>query len=181
MSTRDNLISQLRAYRAFNPHEEKMRARILAFVEEHADCFERSLLVGHVTASAWVLSEDRTETLLVHHARLDKWLQPGGHCDGNPDVLGSAMREVLEETGVEGVPAGDGIFDVDAHEIPARKAEPAHIHYDVRFLLTADRRRPLVVSEESRDVSWVRLDEVRLLNTDESVLRLVEKSRSSAN
>lgn len=180
MSTRENLISQLRAYRAFNPHEETMRERILAFVEEHEDCFERSLLVGHVTASAWVLSQDRTETLLVHHARLDKWLQPGGHCDGSPDVLATALREVLEETGVEATPAGAEIFDLDAHDIPARKTEPAHVHYDVRFLLLADRAVPLVVSEESRAVAWVPLDEVRLLNTDESVLRLVEKTQQAA-
>ncbi|QOY91941.1 NUDIX hydrolase [Paludibaculum fermentans] len=175
------MISQLRAYSAFNPHEETMRVRILAFVEQHPDCFERSLLIGHVTASAWVLSQDRKETLLVHHARLDKWLQPGGHCDGNPDVLGSAMREVLEETGVAAVPAGSGIFDVDAHDIPARKKEPAHVHYDVRFLLVADRAIPLVVSEESRDVAWVPLDEVRLLNTDQSVLRLVEKTQQGGS
>ncbi|WP_321478261.1 NUDIX hydrolase [uncultured Paludibaculum sp.] len=177
MSTRQHLIEQLRDYRAFNSHEEAMRARILAFVEAHDDCFERSLSIGHITASAWVLSQDSARTLLVHHARLDKWLQPGGHCDGSPDVLASAMREVLEETGVAAVLAHEGIFDVDAHDIPARKNEAAHVHYDVRFLLRADQGIPLVVSEESRAVAWVPLDEVRLLNTDESVLRLVEKTR----
>lgn len=178
MTTRQDLIDQLRAYRAFNAREEAMRIRILAFVEAHEDCFERSLLEGHITASAWVLNEDRTETLLVHHARLDKWLQPGGHCDGSPDVLATARREVLEETGVTTVPALDGIFDLDAHDIPARRQEPAHVHYDVRFLLQADRGVPLVVSEESRAVAWVALDQVAALNTDESVLRLVEKTRA---
>lgn len=180
MTTRQDLIDQLRAYRAFNAREEEMRARILAFVEVHEDCFERSLLEGHITASAWVLNDERTEALLVHHARLDKWLQPGGHCDGSPDVLATAQREVLEETGVATVPALDGIFDLDAHDIPARKHEPAHVHYDVRFLLRADRSVPLVVSEESRAVAWVALDQVAGLNTDESVLRLVEKTRALA-
>lgn len=153
-----------------------MRLRILAFVEAHEDCFERTLLDGHITASAWVLNSAHTEALLVHHARLDKWLQPGGHCDGSPDVLATAMREVLEETGVSAHPARQGLFDLDAHDIPARGQEPAHVHYDVRFLLEADRGVPLVVSEESRAVAWVPLHEVRRLNTDESVLRLVEKT-----
>lgn len=153
-----------------------MRERILAFVEAHEDCFERTQQAGHVTASAWVVNRGRTRTLLVHHARLNLWLQPGGHCDGNADVLAVALRETLEETGLEARPVGARIYDVDAHEIPARKSEPAHVHYDIRFLLEADDGAEVAVSEESHDVRWVELDKVAALNTDESVLRLVAKT-----
>lgn len=180
MRSREELLAALEAHVPFNAHEAGMRDRIMDFVRKHEDCFHRTQLAGHVTASAWVVNRERTRALLVHHARLNRWLQPGGHCDGEADVLAVALRETLEETGLEAKPVGEGIFDVDAHEIPARKQEPAHVHYDVRFLLEADDRAEVVVSHESHDVRWVALGEVEGLNTDESVLRLVAKTASRA-
>ena len=117
----------------------------MAFVEQNEMCFERSLDIGHITGSAWVLDFHRTHTLLTHHAKLDKWLQLGGHSDGDPDTLEVALREVREESGlVEVRPISEAIFDVDAHLIPARGAEPEHIHYDIRFLAEADREAPIL-------------------------------------
>jgi 8-oxo-dGTP pyrophosphatase MutT (NUDIX family) len=178
MTGRDQLLARLRAHTPFNAHEAAMRRRLIEFVSTQESCFARSLLVGHVTASAWVVDRDRTYTLLTHHAKLDEWLQMGGHCDGDPDVLGVAFREVEEESGlVDVIPLFDGaIFDVDAHEIPARGAEPQHVHYDVRFLFEADRATPLQLSDESHDLRWIPLDQVAALNTDESVLRMVAKT-----
>lgn len=177
MAGRDGLLAQLRAHVPFNADEAEMLRRLVDFVAAHPNCFERSLIIGHVTGSAWVVDESRTHTLLTHHAKLDKWLQMGGHADGDSDVLRVAMREVEEESGLRRVRAlSETIFDVDAHEIPARGAEPAHIHYDVRYLLEADRDEPLVLSEESKELRWVRLDQVDHLNTDESVLRLVART-----
>lgn len=156
---------------------------ILGFVEQHEDCFSRSLLIGHVTASAWVVDLEQTHALLTHHAKLGKWLQMGGHCDGDSDVLNVALREVEEESGLSAVePLLNGrIFDVDAHQIPARGVEPAHIHYDIRFLFQADRLTPLRISGESHDLRWVPFEEISLLNTDESVLRMLRKSPRRAD
>jgi len=176
MCTRQSLIDQLRSHQPFNEHEREMQARLLAFVEQHENCFERSLLIGHVTASAWVVNPERTHVLLLHHGKLDKWLQPGGHCDGDADVLAVALREVSEETGLHPVPVSREIFDVDAHMIPERKGVPAHVHYDVRFLLEIGLDHQPVVSDESHDVQWVELSEVAARNTDESVLRMVSKT-----
>lgn len=176
MSRRTDLLEALKRHRPYNAHEENMLYRIRAFVDTYENCFERALLVGHITGSAWIVNPERTHTLLVHHARLDKWLQPGGHCDDDPSVLHVALREVEEETGLRATPVHENIFDVDAHDIPARKSEPAHIHYDIRYLFEAPRESKTVVSPESRDVRWVRLEKVSGLNTDESVLRLVAKT-----
>jgi 8-oxo-dGTP pyrophosphatase MutT (NUDIX family) len=178
MKTRAELIRALRLHRPHDGHEALMRERVLAFVEEHEDCFERSLRIGHVTGSAWVVDRARTHALLTHHAKLDKWLQMGGHCDGEADVLAVALREVEEESGLKGVQPllGGAIFDVDAHEIPARGGEPAHVHYDVRFAFEADRSAPLRISEESKDLAWAPLEGIERLNTDESVMRMVRKT-----
>ena len=112
-----------------------MVADTIRFIEEHPDCLLRSCLSGHLTGSAWIVDASRTRTLLTHHRKLDKWLQPGGHADGQADPLGVALREAEEECGVAVRPVSTAIFDVDRHLIPARGDVPAHYHYDLRFML----------------------------------------------
>jgi len=171
------LLDSLAAYVPSTPREARSRDRIESFVHEHADCFERSLVVGHVTGSAWVVCPQRRRVLLTHHRKLDLWLQLGGHCDGDADVAGVAHREALEESGLSDVRAlTDGIFDVDVHLIPARPGEPEHFHHDVRFLFEADPAAPLVLSAESKALAWVDIAAVGDLSIDESVMRMVAKT-----
>lgn len=144
-------------------------------------CFHRDHLPGHITGSAWILNKKRTHVLLVHHVKLNKWLQPGGHADGEENVLSVAMREVNEETGLihfkELVP---GIFDIDIHTIPARADFPEHFHYDVRYaLVTTEDEDDILVSEESHDVKWIALEEVpELCCNNASILRMLAKTKA---
>ncbi len=171
------LLEQLAAYSAFNDDDALARERIVDFVRAHDDCFERSLARGHVTGSAWILDEGFTHALLTHHRKLDRWLQLGGHADGDPDTVSVALREAVEESGLSRFTLSmSGIFDVDVHTIPMRGSEPEHLHYDVRYLLEADRGRPLCVSSESKDLAWVALERIVELDADASVLRMVEKT-----
>jgi 8-oxo-dGTP pyrophosphatase MutT (NUDIX family) len=129
-----------------------------------------------VTGSAWIVDQDRTYVLLHHHGKLDKWLQLGGHADGDSHVLNAALREAREESGLTTVrPVSEEIFDVDIHRIPARGAEAEHFHYDIRYLFEADRSEPLRITHESKDLQWVRLDRVEELTQEESMLRMVRK------
>lgn len=170
------LLQKLRNHRGADAHEEEMRKRIIAFVEQNPRCFDRSLQSGHITGSAMIVNPERTHTLLTHHHKLEKWLQLGGHSDGDPDTLRVALREAEEESGLtEVVPVAEAIFDVDVHEIPARKNEPAHVHYDIRFLCEADPANPLTISSESKELQWVPLRSVSSLTEEESVLRMVRK------
>ncbi len=154
-----------------------MTAATLAFVEQHPDCFERSLLIGHVTGSAWILSPDRQQVLLIHHRKLDRWLQPGGHADGDPDVAAVALREAQEETGLTSVRLVDEgtIFDVDIHPIPARGEVPGHLHYDIRFLLEADPEEAFGFSEEIKNIQWLPVKSVNTYTDSESIQRMVRK------
>jgi 8-oxo-dGTP pyrophosphatase MutT (NUDIX family) len=171
------MLGELRAYEPADMREETMRARLIAFVAAHADAFERTLLVGHVTASAWIVDPARERALLTHHRKLGKWLQLGGHADGEPDVRGAALREAREESGLTSLRfARDAIFDLDVHPIPGRRGEPAHEHYDVRFAFEADPGEPLVVSAESKELAWVPLGALAAYGADESVLRLARKT-----
>lgn len=172
------LLSLLSAYRPHDAGDAEACARIARFVGEHEDCFARTLLVGHVTGSAWIVDASRSRCLLTHHRKLDRWLQLGGHADGDADVLAVAMREAREESGLSSLrPVSAAIFDCDVHWIPERKAEPGHHHHDVRFLLEADPDEPLVISEESNELAWVDLSDVPRLSGDESVARMVAKTR----
>jgi 8-oxo-dGTP pyrophosphatase MutT (NUDIX family) len=120
----------------------------------------------------------QTHTLLTHHRALNKWLQPGGHADGDPDPLNVALREAREESGLRSiVPLGNDLFDVDVHPIPARGDVPAHFHYDIRFLFEADETEPVAVSGESHDVRWISFDELAQYTDEESILRMVRKVR----
>ncbi len=174
------LIAQLRAFAAAttDARDRALAEEFVQFADAHADCLLRSCVPGHFTGSAWVVDPARRRTLLTHHRKLDKWLQLGGHADGEPDLLAVALREAQEESGLTRVKAvAPGIFDLDRHLIPARQAEPAHWHYDVRFLFEADPAETLVVTSESKDLAWVDLADVARLNPEESMLRMVRRTR----
>jgi len=174
---RAELLEKLRAYRPADGNEAAMLERLTRFVELNAGCFDRSLPEGHVTGSAWILDLEGRHVLLTHHRRLDKWMQLGGHADGQADILAVALREAEEESGLAAIrPVSDGIFDVDVHEIPERRGVAAHFHYDIRYLLEADRGQPLTVSSESKDLAWVPVDGVERYSREESLLRMVRKT-----
>ncbi len=178
--TLEDTVALLRRHEALAEagREAAMLAEFFPFVAAHPDCLWRTCLEGHLTASAWVVDPARTRVLLTHHRKLNLWIQLGGHADGEADLLAAALREVTEESGLTRVRAvSPEIFDVDRHRIPARKAEPEHWHFDVRFLIEADPEEPVVVSDESHAVAWVPLGEVTRLNAEESVARMVRKTR----
>lgn len=129
---------------------------------------------GHLTASGFVLSPDRDALLLIHHAKLGRWLQPGGHVEPEDESLeAAARREVVEETGLADF-SSLGFFDLDLHEIPARADQPTHGHYDVRFAFQAHTSN-VDALDGVLDVRWVPIGELRTADTDDSVRRPINK------
>jgi 8-oxo-dGTP pyrophosphatase MutT (NUDIX family) len=168
---------------ARQPENRERIARTHRFVAAHPDCLLRSCVPGHVTGSAWIVSHDHARVLLTHHRKLGRWLQLGGHADGDPDLFAVALREAREESGLERFAtlpgdAGRLPLDVDVHEIPAREAEPAHLHYDVRFLLLAEAAQELRLSDESHALRWVPWEELSGLVTEESLHRMARRARA---
>ncbi len=176
---REPVLQLLRAHlaQASDGHEKEMTALTIQFVEQHADCLARACVPGHLTGSAWVVNPERTQALLTHHLKLDKWLQLGGHADNDGDLLAVARREAREESGLTDVRvASPAIFDLDRHWIPPRKSDPGHFHYDLRFLFEADASAPLAISSESKDLAWIDLAHISTLNPEESMARMVRKT-----
>jgi len=172
------LLSQLATYIVLHDSEGQVANAFLTFVESRGDSFQRSCAPDHVTGSAFIVDPELTRTLLVHHRRLDKWLQPGGHCEPGETALEAAIREALEETGVSALALSpDQLFDIDIHAIPAHAETPAHLHYDARYLLVAE-PGDTVVSHESHAVEWVSMEEALRRNPGPSIARMVAKAKT---
>ncbi len=170
------LLTSLQDHHAFDDTEEQYRVDTISFLHQHPnDCWQRSTLEGHITSSAWVLNAERTHALLLHHAKLNRWLQPGGHLDENDDFpYDGALREAREETGIATLTlASKALFDVDVHSIPARGAELQHLHYDVRYLVIA-RDDAVLLSDESLGFKWLLLTDI-IKQTEPSIARMAHR------
>lgn len=174
---RKDLTNKITVYNPEFDEEVKFRVSFLSFIRQHTDCFERSLKIGHITGSAWIINQSRDKALLTHHRKLNRWLQLGGHADGDSDIIRVASKEAEEESGLKSLRLLEtNIFDIDIHTIPARKEDPEHLHYDVRFLFEADENEELIVSNESKELAWVSFDELKkVTNENDSILRMVKK------
>lgn len=178
---RKKLHSLLQNYTPFDDHEKKMVQDVITFVESTPDCFENTHAHGHITASAWIVDAERKHTGLVHHVKLNKWMQPGGHSDGKSDTAQESLREAIEEFGNIGLKlVHENIFDVDIHAIPEDKKRGLgkHLHYDIRFLIEGDSSKDPILSDESHEAAWIPLDKVHTYNNEDSVMRMVRKLQS---
>jgi|GEM_PF-1190354 len=138
---------------------------------------------GHFTASAFLLSTDKTKFLLTHHKKLNKWLQLGGHCESN-NILEEAIREVKEESGFHKIEViSDKIFDIDVHYIPHTVKESAHYHYDIRFLLKTTDSDNFIKNNESHELKWFSFSDYPQLGIEleHSVARMIEKFKAGTN
>jgi 8-oxo-dGTP pyrophosphatase MutT (NUDIX family) len=141
---------------------------------EHS--FRREAREAHFTGSAWLVSADGERVLLTHHRKLARWLQLGGHADGDIDLARVALREAEEESGLNDLDVLPELFDLDRHRIPARGDEPEHWHYDVRYVVRAGANEAFVVSEESHALAWRNIREIADDgSSDASLRRMAQK------
>ena len=183
-----SLVDALSRFLSLEPREEEDRRRMVEFVRQHPDPFNRSITEGHFTGSGLVISEDGSAVLLLFHKKLQRWLQPGGHGDsGEAEGERVAAREVAEETGLlpRLHPSAPRPFDVDIHTIPARKADPEHEHLDLRYLFVAGRSEALQaeegegapIPEGSASLRWFDLEEALAMDIDPGLKRMIRKAR----
>jgi 8-oxo-dGTP pyrophosphatase MutT (NUDIX family) len=180
---RKELLNLLTHYRSRFMEEEAFIRRAIDFVKQHEKIFDRETPI-HVTGSAWVVSPDRELVMLMHHRKLNQWFQPGGHADGDADILRVALRECAEETGLE--PShirliDSSIFDVDLHATPAMGKTPPHEHIDIRFVVEIDDWLTIPGNDESHAVEWFPLYQVLRHNNNRSTYRMLEKTRGMRN
>ncbi|MDD9947488.1 MAG: NUDIX domain-containing protein [Myxococcales bacterium] len=174
---RIHLQRALATFRPSDDRESGFCRRMVTLLTSPGDPFSRDHFnPGHFTASAFILSPDRQHLLLALHAKLGRWLQPGGHVEASDaDVLAAARREVSEETGLTGLePLGQGVLDIDVHAVPPLFGSPEHAHFDVRYLFVAPTTQARAASD-ARSLRWVPLASVDDVESDASVMRAVSK------
>ena len=173
---RQLLIDTLTTYTTDDLEEKKF---VPAFLEllRHPRAYYRDHLPGHITASALIIDTNGENILLLHHKKLDRWLQPGGHADGEENVLNVAKKEVLEETGLHTLQSYPGVFDIDIHVIPARTDFTEHLHYDIRFLFQADSGARILINDESHALKWFPTEIIpQVTGPGDSILRMLKKA-----
>jgi 8-oxo-dGTP pyrophosphatase MutT (NUDIX family) len=174
ITSRAELLQALQQYPTHSEEAKFLNPFITLL--QHEGCYQRDFLPGHVTGSAWIIDTTYTHVLLTHHAKLNRWLQPGGHADGDENIFAVALREATEETGINHfLDSLQPIFDIDIHTIPARMDFPEHQHYDVRFLFMADVNTPLIITAESNDLKWFPLETLDAITDNASLIRMRNK------
>lgn len=180
---RNALLQLLTHHRSRFMEEVAYIRRAVSFIRQHEKIFDRETPV-HVTGSVWVVSPDREQVLLMHHRKLGQWFQPGGHADGDADILRVALRECAEETGLDAAQihlVDATVFDVDIHAIPTMGNTPAHEHIDIRFLVEIDDSIAIPGNDESHAIRWLPLYQVPSYNNNRSTYRMLEKTRTLRN
>ena len=154
---------------------EAAREAIIAFVDDHPDALHRSCTSGHLTGSALVVDPATRHVLLLFHAKVQRWLQPGGHADGDANLAHVALREAQEETGIVGLRVVTPAIDLDVHLFHnAAGTEPDHLHLDVRHLVIAPAGAEPVANHESEDLRWVAVEDLPTLDVDPGTIRMAE-------
>lgn len=179
--TRDALITELETFIA-TTDEQDFIPRFLELLKAER-CFHRDHFnPGHITASSLLLNTDNNYILMNYHKSLNKWLNFGGHCDGEEDAFSVGIRETMEESGLTAFkPVTASIIDIDIHTIPANpvKAEPAHEHFDIRYLMRMTAEQRPVISSESLDMQWMSFsDALDVASNNQSLTRLIKKAQS---
>jgi 8-oxo-dGTP pyrophosphatase MutT (NUDIX family) len=175
---RPDILLALQNYTPFDLTDNEFKAQTLSFVTANEAFWQRTTLEGHLTGSAWVVSPDRSHTLLIHHVKLDRWLQPGGHAEDSDEGLAhTAAREAVEECGLRTITLlRPDIFDIDVHPIPAKGEWPEHLHYDIRYLFEAPMEATTHDIQEVKGLRWVPISELLDPSTPQSIRRMAEKT-----
>lgn len=151
-------------------------AAFISLAQEGQHAYTRERLDGHFTGSSWLVSADGQRVLLTHHKKLDRWLQLGGHADGDMDLAQVALKEAEEESGLTDLVVEPEIFDIDLHFIPEHKGVPGHWHYDARFVVTATGSEVFAVSDESNDLAWREITDIAEdASADVSLRRMAQR------
>ena len=177
------ILDLLENYQISFVEEIEFQKQMIDFLTQHDDFALRSNLIGQLTGSAWVVNKERTKVLLIHHKKLNKWLQIGGHIeDSDTTIEETVLREVKEESGLKNLKLlSSSIYDIDIHTIPQKKDIAEHLHFDIRLIVEADENEVLIPqNEEILAIKWYFIHEIQHLtestiSIDTSMKRMIDK------
>lgn len=161
--------------------QEPERQRVLDLLDEHgAALADRTTAPAHLTGSALVIDAAHERVLLMLHTKLRRWLQPGGHADGDHELAGVALKEATEESGIEGLAVVVPAVDLDLHWVDHGDPLGEHLHLDLRFIVLAPPGAVHRPNHESTDMRWVAWDDLPAAVDEPGILRLAAAGRALA-
>ncbi|AFM04636.1 NTP pyrophosphohydrolase [Bernardetia litoralis DSM 6794] len=177
------ILDLLENYQTSFSEEIEFQKQIIDFLIQNDDFALRSNLIGQLTGSAWIVNRERTKVLLIHHKKLEKWLQIGGHIENTDQTIEETiLREVKEESGIKNLNLlSSSIYDIDIHTIPQKKEIAEHLHFDIRLIIEADENETLIPqNEEILNIKWYSINEVQnlaksTLSINQSMKRMTDK------
>lgn len=173
---RESAIATLTDWAAPDPGQDSLRHAVLAFLYAKPDSCRRACVPGHITASTLVVDHTGAHTLLTLHPRLGRWVQLGGHCeDGDPDIVGAALREGTEESGIAGLWVDPLLAAIHVQPVTCSLGVPTR-HLDLQFIAHAPAQAEAVISDESLDLRWWPVDDLPA-GVDAGLVRLVDVAR----
>lgn len=175
------ILDLLQNYQTTFKEETEFQKQMIDFLTQNDDFALRSNLIGQLTGSAWIVNKEHTKVLLIHHKKLNKWLQIGGHIeDTDQNIEETVLREIEEESGISNVKllssSSNLIYDIDIHTIPQKNDIAEHLHFDIRMLVEADENEALIPqNEEILAIKWYALNEIEDLTQNNSIKRMIDK------
>ena len=176
-----NLKDQIENYNPYNEQEEKDKQIMLKYFDKFDDVLTRDNEFGHFTASSWAVNKEKTKVLMIYHNIYKSWAWTGGHADGETDLLGVAIRELKEETGVKNVRILDSdifsleIICVKGH-VKKGKYVPSHVHLNLTYFLEVDENETLQIkADENSGVKWVNIEDVYKTTSEEWMFENIYK------
>ena len=173
---------QIKQYIPYNEQEEKDKQVIISCIENFKDIYTRENIVCHFAPTAFCVNKEKTKMLMIYHNQMDSWVWPGGHADGNSNLLEVAMQELKEETGVTKIKAiTENIFSLEVFcmksHIKKGKYVACHLHLDPTFLIEADEKEELKIKQdENKGVKWVPIEEVTKITSQSHMIPIYEKA-----
>lgn len=179
------LLALLQNYTSSFVEEIEFQKQMIDFITENDDFALRSNLIGQITGSAWIVNPEHTKALLIHHKKLNQWLQIGGHIEETDQTIeDTVLREIKEESGLTKLNLlSSSIYDIDIHTIPQKNEVAEHLHFDIRLLVEADENENLLPqNEEILGIQWYSLQEIRNLiknstSINQSMIRMIDKMK----
>ncbi len=174
----------LKNYKPYDANEAAIVQQLHQFLAAGDNHYDRSNLIAHIVADAWIVDPARRNVVMVEHGLNKTWMAPGGHCDGSSDVIDAARREAEEEAGLTGLSLllGGGIYDINSGNVPLRERqgviEPAHVHFDICFAFEAPENAPLKISDESSNLRWIAVEDLDRIDYWPSHKRRIDKMRA---
>lgn len=184
-----NYIKDLEAYIPANDQEASEKKAILEYIDTFGDnILTRENIFAHMTSSGFVMNQELTKVLMVHHNIYNTWAWTGGHADGDEDLLYVAIKEAKEETGIkEVVPLMEEVASVDILPVwgHVKRGEyvATHMHLNASYILIGDEKERLMINkEENSGVKWIPADELEKYSNEPEIIKvyykLIEKARN---